>query len=276
MDELAPTQLAFGTVAAVSVAAAYWWGQSGGKKVAGDGTTRISQLETDLAEAKASATKLQTQLDELQAKLKQATAAKESTETKLATALKQNEKAYQELIGKDNKNSDLEEKLAAEAAKTAKELADAKKAVEDAQAKLEPALAQVRSLETEVATLRQNLEAAEGLRTDLASRQTASAEELAKKDSDIVSLQTQLSETKEKVCAFESEKQGLDASLRNSKAEVEALTATVASVEAASTAVETKYLSLKQELEAARSENSTASERALRDADAAASEVPIC
>lgn len=50
----------------------------------------------------------------------------------------------------------------------------------------------------------------------------------------------------------------------------------VASVEAASTAVETKYLSLKQELEAAKSENSTASERALRDADAAASEVPEC
>lgn len=122
---------------------------------------------------------MQTQLDELQAKLKQATAAKESTETKLSAALKQNEKAYQELISKDNKNSDLEEKLAAETAKTAKELDDAKKAVEDAQAKLEPALAQVRSLEAEVATLRQNLEAAEGLRTDLASRQTASAEEVS-------------------------------------------------------------------------------------------------
>lgn len=42
MDELDPSQLAFGTVAAVSVAAAYWWGQSGGKKVVGDSASRVS------------------------------------------------------------------------------------------------------------------------------------------------------------------------------------------------------------------------------------------
>lgn len=48
MDELAPTQLAFGTAAAVSVAAAYWWGQSGGKKVVGDSATRVSTAPESL------------------------------------------------------------------------------------------------------------------------------------------------------------------------------------------------------------------------------------